>query len=741
MRFPNTMLAFYLLSIVALAGDSTARIGVQPVGQDAVLFDTGEESSVWVGGSNYKARFDSTGATFTPFLGVDVPRSFPVRFALGEVWSGNVELDLDRGCRPELNHERVCFDRAGVRELYDVDFASLRQSFELDALPTLADQHSAGGLVLVVEFESELQARREAEGVSFLGPFGGVHYGEATVYDAKGLESDAPIQLCERGIEIAVSADFLAQAEFPILVDPLITTLAIDATAFEDSLPDVAYDASLDVHVVVWQRRFSQSDHDVHGQVLDGAGKLVREFAIDLTDSDRVEPKVAGIEALDRFLVTYRGENSGISGRLLDLSGVFSLGAPVFYVPNALNHDLGGDSGEVAPYSFCIVVGAATINCRNFDWRLVDADGTPGGWYYTGDCDTEAVNPKIANNAESAPGLGRRWAVAWGNTFSFGHPNVAFAMIDPASPSNLQGYVGVYGGGFNATNATMGVSSRLEDANGDGAHLVVWTSTPDAGGNATVRGSVVRSGGLVTGEHELGPDSSSSYPYAAVDSDGSSFVVAMSEESSGGSSNTMVVGTFDLVESDLNRTEVVGLTTPDDATRRPALTSTRNSGAGAPQRFLAVWDEVDASNEDIAGAIYDSAGPGTPFCTGAQNSAGTSASIGALGSKSLTMNDFQLQVSAAAPNRPGMFYLGLAEVELPFGEGFRCIGGVTRRIVPILTTDGSGGASLQLDFNQLYADLVQPGAPPVRYQFWYRDPSGGPAGFNLSNALRVEHLP
>ena len=58
-----------------------------------------------------------------------------------------------------------------------------------------------------------------------------------------------------------------------------------------------------------------------------------------------------------------------------------------------------------------------------------------------------------------------------------------------------------------------------------------------------------------------------------------------------------------------------------------------------------------------------------------------------------------------------------------------------------MTTDGVGSVSLLLDFDQPYGQLVQPGSPGINYQFWYRDPAGGPSTFNLSDALHVEHTP
>lgn len=50
----------------------------------------------------------------------------------------------------------------------------------------------------------------------------------------------------------------------------------------------------------------------------------------------------------------------------------------------------------------------------------------------------------------------------------------------------------------------------------------------------------------------------------------------------------------------------------------------------------------------------------------------------------------------------------------------------------------SGSISITLDELALG---VTGAAPGVNYPFRYRDPAGGPAGTNLSDALRVQHLP
>jgi len=131
------------------------------------------------------------------------------------------------------------------------------------------------------------------------------------------------------------------------------------------------------------------------------------------------------------------------------------------------------------------------------------------------------------------------------------------------------------------------------------------------------------------------------------------------------------------------------------------------------------------------------------YCVSAPNSAGTTAQIGWSGSVELGQNNFTLDVSGALPDALGLFFYGPAEVQLPLAEGTLCVGGGSlgiQRLQPPLQLDGAGAASRQLDFTAPPASSG-PGAISLgstwNFQFWYRDPAGGPVGSNLSDALRV----
>ncbi len=156
-------------------------------------------------------------------------------------------------------------------------------------------------------------------------------------------------------------------------------------------------------------------------------------------------------------------------------------------------------------------------------------------------------------------------------------------------------------------------------------------------------------------------------------------------------------------------------------------------------------DDYDVSDGDIT--IVPACPSPTIYCVAAPNSNGPGAAIGWSGSASLSAADLVLTVSGASASQPGLFDYGAAQIQTPFGDGFRCVGagGVgVFRLSPALQSDATGATSRALDY----------GAPPLasgpgaatpgatwNFQFSCRDPAAGGAGFNLSDALSVTFCP
>lgn len=121
------------------------------------------------------------------------------------------------------------------------------------------------------------------------------------------------------------------------------------------------------------------------------------------------------------------------------------------------------------------------------------------------------------------------------------------------------------------------------------------------------------------------------------------------------------------------------------------------------------------------------------------NSTGLPALISFSGSASIGLNDLVLECSNLPPNIPGLFFYGTQKIDpgIPFGNGLKLVGGSIQRL-GVIFSDASGFASRPVDFTAPPTSSLMPG--DVRYfQFWYRNPSAGGAGFNTSDGLEV-HL-
>ena len=131
----------------------------------------------------------------------------------------------------------------------------------------------------------------------------------------------------------------------------------------------------------------------------------------------------------------------------------------------------------------------------------------------------------------------------------------------------------------------------------------------------------------------------------------------------------------------------------------------------------------------------------TTYCVTSPNSVGPGAEIGYAGSTSVAANDLLLTVTDGPPGQFALFYYGPDQIQIPFGEGYRCVGGgVFRLIVIQMDAFGSGTYALDITNPPLPAGQILNGST-WNFQCWYRDPSGGPSGFNFSDALEAVFCP
>ena len=172
------------LAAVAIHAQQPALRGTEAMGVPApwqwptgrVLTDVAADGAVWAATADWKAGFATGGTTFTPCLGSQVP-SQPATFRLASVRVGATDLALADAV-PVLDGQRVTLDRGTTTEFYDLRHEGIEQQFRWCDLP------ERGELRLRVAVDTDLRAEREGDGFRFLGPHGGIRYGQATAIDA-----------------------------------------------------------------------------------------------------------------------------------------------------------------------------------------------------------------------------------------------------------------------------------------------------------------------------------------------------------------------------------------------------------------------------------------------------------------------------------------------------------------------------------------------------------------------------
>ncbi len=129
---------------------------------------------------------------------------------------------------------------------------------------------------------------------------------------------------------------------------------------------------------------------------------------------------------------------------------------------------------------------------------------------------------------------------------------------------------------------------------------------------------------------------------------------------------------------------------------------------------------------------------GTSYCTANPNSTGAPAAISAEGSDSVSAADLTL-TSKPVPNQPGIFFYAPNQIQVPFGNGFLCVGGGIARLPVLFASEHV--ATFTLDFGSLPAiGQINPG-DTWNFQHWYRDPAGGGAAFNTSDGVSISFTP
>jgi len=154
--------------------------------------------------------------------------------------------------------------------------------------------------------------------------------------------------------------------------------------------------------------------------------------------------------------------------------------------------------------------------------------------------------------------------------------------------------------------------------------------------------------------------------------------------------------------------------------------------------LIGAAQDDEPSDDEGSAYLYRASVPvGTSYCTAVANSTGSGATICALGSTRVADADLTLLAEGLPGGVPGLRYFGPGQVEVPFGDGMRCVGGGPfYRIWPFVHADGDGRMTRAIDWSSAYATHIAPGVT-MNFQLWYRDLAGGGAGYNLTDGVEI----
>ncbi|MCC6781904.1 MAG: hypothetical protein IT457_03590 [Planctomycetes bacterium] len=382
-RRPHPVLPL-LLSLAGAAAMSAQDPAPKPPSPEArdyqallePVFDRAQDGAILVAAETYKAEFDRGGARFIPFLGSDAPRNLPLAFVLRHARVSDRELELDSP-KPSRHGDTIEFARGACVEQYLVRAEVIEQRFVFTALP------ARGALELVVDVESEFDARTTPAGIRFTHALGSVGYGRALAIDAKGERLELDTRWDGHAIRIEVPKTYVERAALPLLVDPAIGTISSTSSTRITRSVDLAWDSSLATWLAVWERVFSATDSDIFARPLDAALLGGTTLTIDSSTASLRDCRVGGLQHFDRFLVVASRKGSGtdewIVGRIVQGGPSFSVGAEfdiersgpnTVWSGNNLRPDVAGDTANGSPNFWTIVwendsgLGSRRVICR-----------------------------------------------------------------------------------------------------------------------------------------------------------------------------------------------------------------------------------------------------------------------------------------------------------------------------------------------------------------------------------------
>jgi hypothetical protein len=292
------------------SAEALARVGASVAISDAVGLAPHHEGGLIGGGRSYEALFDERGARFLAALGRQAPFTHELSFEAVALEQGGARLELLPDA-PKIDGLTAVFERApGVRERFEVRREGLEHSLVVGA------PLGAGDLELHIDLGGSVAGlgERMSDGTHrFASAFGGVDVGRLTVLDAAGKSAQGDVRLEGGQLVYSAPGEFLAEAVWPVTLDPLIgANFGVSTSIDADEQPDAAFEEVNFNYMVVWRRVLSATSAQVRGLRLDGSTLAVEGgtiFLDSVAGTLNGRPRIATANGVARFVVTWTQES------------------------------------------------------------------------------------------------------------------------------------------------------------------------------------------------------------------------------------------------------------------------------------------------------------------------------------------------------------------------------------------------------------------------------------------------
>ena len=702
------------------------------------------DGQVMAAGPDYRAYFDEGGFEIHPALGRSASHTRYLRFTLESIERGGVPVAaLDLDAAPALTSGRVVFDRApGIAEVYDSLAAGVEQSFLFDTLPA-----GSGDLVVSGRLSTNLEAPRGlADGTLELraGELGAIRVGHVIGIDADGDRATGSLASDGEHLELRLPAAFVDRAAMPLVLDPVFGSLVeVEVDAFsDDTNVDVAFDATNQRYLFVWEKWYSGDDPDIHGQLVNTSGAFFG--ALQIYEGSVLprgtNPTVANVSTTDSFLVAWQQSSVSIVGpweitcrRHAASSLGFSSAVDLTSGGNCIEPDAGGERS--ADDEALVVYNRQGEGIRSIQVN-VTAIGTPFVQNeVTVSTDPDDRKPAISKSG----GTTGRYVVAWERYFIFdGDHDIVVRGVD--RNNNLLGSEFLLA-------STIAIDEQDPDVDGDGTSFLVAFEREDGpegtGDNDIHANKLTYVGSTLTfdgGETLVEGDVGDNEVDPAVAFCGPKYYVAWSDEDTG-----LFGGLFDydiaysaLDPDDCTLCEIETFVGGSfDQNSRPELAARLSGGdTSSSSDFIALaWNRLDDGlpfDGDIVMQQLDGVGP-TQAISNLGGGCGNEGVISVVGEVSVGSPSYEVRIDGGDPTA-AIGFLNIA-FPMPFVPCDTCLwspfdvvftkflsGGSGSQVLNVPCKPNLAGASVDFQWTMLFTTL---------------SPCSLSANVSLSDILRV----